>query len=136
MPRIIGITFATEAYEGSAAVLRHSALTTGEFDEFRVFDKKDIQWLMDTYPNHFENSRGFGFWLWKPFLIRNVLDQIADGDIVVYVDSTMVFERSILPYAKHVALEYQPILLCRLGNWSSNDYRNRKWTKKSVFNHM
>jgi glycosyltransferase involved in cell wall biosynthesis len=136
MRRIIGVTFATEAYEGSAAVLRHSALTTGEFDEFRVFGKKDIQWLMDTYPNHFESSRGWGWWAWKPFLIRNVLDQTSDGDIVVYVDSTMVFERSILPYARHVALEYQPILLCRLGNWSSNDYRNRKWTKKSVFNHM
>lgn len=134
---IVGITFGTEQYLGSAAVLRHSALTTGGFDEFRVFEKKDIEWLMDTYPNHFENSRGFGWWAWKPFLIRNVMNQLPDGDTVVYCDSTMYFERSIKPYIDHVE-NTNPILLCRLGSWSDkkNDYRNKRWTKKSVFNIM
>ena len=132
---VIGITFATEQYKDSAAVLRHSALNAGKFDEFIVFEKKDIQWLMDTYPDHFENSRGFGFWAWKPFLIRNVMSQRPDGDVIVYADSTMVFERSIEPYAKHV-VENKPIILTRMGNWTSNDYRNRRWTKKSLFNAM
>ena len=134
---VVGITFGTEQYIGSAAVLRHSALTTGGFDEFRVFEKKDIEWLMDTYPNHFENSRGFGWWAWKPFLIRNVMNQLPDGDVVVYCDSTMYFERSIKPYIDHVENK-NPIVLCRIGGWSDNknDYRNRRWTKKSVFNSM
>lgn len=135
MPRTIGITFATSQYEGSAAALRHSALTSGEFDEFRVFGPKDVQWLMDTHPEHFENSRGFGWWVWKPFLIRSVLGQLPENDVVVYVDSTMMFERSIKPYTDAVS-NGNPILVCRLGNWSSNDYRNRLWTKKSVFSAM
>lgn len=135
MPRTIGITFATSQYEGSAAALRHSALTTGGFDEFRTFGVKDIQWLMDTHTEHFENSRGFGFWVWKPFLIQSVLRQVPANDVVVYMDSTMIFERSIKPYANSV-VNGKPILVCRLGNWSSNDYRNKMWTKKSVFNAM
>jgi glycosyltransferase involved in cell wall biosynthesis len=135
MPRVIGITFATTEYEGSAAALRHSALATGDFDEFRVFGVKDVEWLLDTHPEHFVNSRGFGWWCWKPFLIKSVLSQVPEGDIVVYVDSTMLFERSIRPYAGNVT-SGNPILVCRLGNWSSNDYRNKVWTKKTVFGAM
>lgn len=135
MPRTIGITFATLQYEGSAAALRHSALTTGGFDEFRVFGMKDIEWLLETHPEHFENSRGHGWWVWKPFLIKSVLGQLPENDVVVYCDSTMLFERSIIKYADSVT-NGNPVLVCRLGNWSNNDYRNRMWTKKSVFNAM
>jgi glycosyltransferase involved in cell wall biosynthesis len=135
--RTVGITFATENFSGSAAALRHSALTTGKFDEFYVYGPKDIQWLMDTYPAHFESSRGYGWWAWKPFLIRNVMSQNPDGTVVVYIDSTTVFERPITPYAEHVT-DKKPILLQRLGNWSDpkNDYRVRKWTKKSILNSL
>lgn len=133
--RTVGITFATDNFAGSAAALRHSALTTGKFDEFYVYGPKDIQWLMDTYPAHFESSRGYGWWAWKPFLIRNVMSKNPKDTVIVYIDSAAVFERPITPYAEHVTDE-KPILLQRLGNWSDpkNDYRIRKWTKKSILN--
>lgn len=136
--RVIGITFATESYLGSAAALRHSALTTGEFDEFYVFEKKDIKWLMDTYPEHFaEGTRGYGYWAWKPFLIHNVLGKTEDDAIVVYVDSAVIFERSIKPYSNYVSND-KPVLLQRLGGWSDpkNDYRVFRWTKKSIMNRI
>lgn len=136
--RTIGITFATDAYEGSAAALRHSALTDGGFDEFIVYTPKDIEWLIDTFPSHFaEGTRGFGWWAWKPFLIRNVMSKTEDDAVIVYFDSTIVIERSIEPYAKHVTPQ-KPILLQRLGNWSdpSNDYRVKKWTKKTILNRL
>ena len=138
MTRIIGITFATDAYAGSAAVLRHSALTDGEFDEFRVYSPKDIEWLMDTYPSHFdEGNRGFGWWAWKPFLIKNVMSMTEDDSVIIYMDSTITMERSIKPYAEYVTAE-KPILLQQLGGWSSpsNDYRVKKWTKKSILNRL
>lgn len=135
MPRTIGFTFATSQYEGSAAALRHSALTTGGFDEFRTFGMKDIDWLLNTHPEHFDNSRGCGFWVWKAFLIKSLLGQLPDNDVVVYCDATMMFERSIKPYSDAVSTG-NPILVCRLGNWSSNDYRNKMWTKKTIFNAM
>ena len=138
MTRIIGITFATDAYAGSAAVLRHSALTDGEFDEFHVYGPQDIQWLMDTYPSHFdEGNRGFGWWAWKPFLVKNVMSKTEDDAVIVYLDSAIAMERSIKPYANYVTAE-KPILLQQLGNWSNsnNDYRVKKWTKKSILNRL
>jgi len=136
--RVVGITFGTPQFLGSAAALRHSALTTGEFDEFYVYEPKDIQWLMETYPDHFtEGTRGYGFWCWKPFLIKNVMSQQPDDTIIVYTDSTMIFERSVRPYVLHVENK-NPILLQRLGSWSDpkNDYRVKKWTKKSILNRL
>jgi len=32
------------------------------------------------------NSRGCGYWLWKPFLIRERLTAIPDGDFLIYAD--------------------------------------------------
>ncbi len=31
-------------------------------------------------------SRGFGYWCWKPFIILKTLENIKDGDILVYAD--------------------------------------------------
>jgi hypothetical protein len=32
------------------------------------------------------NKRGFGYWLWKPYLIKKTLELLDDGDILVYLD--------------------------------------------------
>ena len=34
-----------------------------------------------------ENPRGFGYWLWKPYLIRKKLKKLQDGDVLFYIDS-------------------------------------------------
>jgi len=33
-----------------------------------------------------KNYRGFGYWIWKPYLIKKVLDQMKEGDILCYCD--------------------------------------------------
>ena len=32
------------------------------------------------------HSRGFGYWLWKPYLIKKTMNQLEDGDILLYLD--------------------------------------------------
>ena len=36
-------------------------------------------------------SRGGGYWLWKPYIINNVLSTINENDIVFYLDSKYYF---------------------------------------------
>jgi hypothetical protein len=33
-----------------------------------------------------KNKRGYGYWLWKPYLILNKLQEINDGDVLLYCD--------------------------------------------------
>lgn len=32
------------------------------------------------------NKRGYGYWLWKPYLIKKTMDMMKDGDILLYLD--------------------------------------------------
>ena len=33
-----------------------------------------------------KHKRGFGYWLWKPYLIMKTMNQMKDGDILLYLD--------------------------------------------------
>ena len=32
------------------------------------------------------NKRGYGYWIWKPYLIKKTMDNMKDGDILLYLD--------------------------------------------------
>jgi hypothetical protein len=84
MPAII--TFGTKEYDNTASRLKSSAqdyMNVIAYNEFNILD------LLDQYPNHFLNSKGFGWWLWKPYLILKTLDAMPADDYVIYLDSTI-----------------------------------------------
>ena len=34
-----------------------------------------------------KNKRGYGYWLWKSYIIKKTMDMMKDGDILLYLDS-------------------------------------------------
>jgi hypothetical protein len=60
------------------------------FDKLLFYEKTYLE--NDTYfwPKHGNfiksNPRGYGFWLWKPYLIKKTMDAMKDGDILMYLD--------------------------------------------------
>jgi len=42
-------------------------------------------------------ERGFGYWLWKPYLTKKRLSEIAEGDILVYMDAGCIFNPDGIP---------------------------------------
>jgi hypothetical protein len=50
------------------------------------FLKKDL----DFWNKHSEfinkNKRGYGYWLWKPFIIKKTMENMKNGDILLYLD--------------------------------------------------
>lgn len=117
-------TFASEEYEGSAEVLRTSALGAGQADRVYVFSEKDVSPWFSEHPE-LRSLRGYGWWSWKPFVILETMRRVDPGDVVVYCDAAMTFTRSLRPYAEAV----DDILLFRLGHHETKDYRNKRWTK-------
>ena len=37
------------------------------------------------------HPRGFGYWLWKPFIIKKFLEELEDSDILIYFDAGCTF---------------------------------------------
>ena len=44
-----------------------------------------------------ERARGAGYWLWKPYVVRDAMARANEGDILVYADSGLVVRRSLTP---------------------------------------
>lgn len=70
-------------------------------------------------------KRGAGLWLWKPYLIRQALNQANLGDIVVYSDSSAVFLASIEPLISTCRESSSGILACDLGGLIERQYTKR-----------
>ena len=62
------------------------------FDSINVLSKKSLdKRFLTKYHNILSRPRGGGYWLWKPYIILNKLNQIKKDDIIVYVDSGSSF---------------------------------------------
>ena len=61
------------------------------FSTITGYNEKDLQddnnfWI--KHGNFIQNnSRGYGYWLWKPYLILKKLKEINDNDILLYLDA-------------------------------------------------
>ena len=85
------IVFGSHArYIEQARTLIESARQLQIFDTLKLFTGDDLKktsfWKI--HKNFVErNRRGYGYWLWKPYLIKEYMKDLKDGDILLYLDS-------------------------------------------------
>ena len=72
--------------------------------------------------------RGYGYWTWKPYLVYDLLSNLSDGDILLYVDgrSGMPDESNqIMWFNKFIESPYIDICAWQMGHveqhWCSMD---------------
>lgn len=52
--------------------------------ETKVFEPKDLPDEINNYAK--TNSRGYGYWVWKPYIVKEALSTLNENDILLYVD--------------------------------------------------
>ena len=52
--------------------------------ETKVFKPKDLPDEINNYAKLY--SRGYGYWIWKPYIIKEALRKISKNDILLYLD--------------------------------------------------
>jgi len=57
------------------------------FDSVTIENPDTIADFINEHKTFFENKRGYGYWIWKPYIIERKLEQINEGDYLVYLDS-------------------------------------------------
>lgn len=71
--------------------LAGQATSTGKFDSVRLFTDMDLRDDLEFWSKHSEfilkNRRGYGYWIWKPYIIKKTMDGLADGDILLFLDA-------------------------------------------------
>jgi len=71
--------------------------------------------------------KGLGYWLWKPYIILEVLKKANDGDILIYSDSGIEIIGDLSPLIKLVRTT-EGVLV-----FNNCDYTNNIWTKRDCF---
>ncbi len=104
----------------------HASLTKF-VDKAYLFTEKDLEPYRGTYPKIlYKGARGGGFWLYKAIFLNRVLDQMSDGDGLMWMDAGSILERS--PNIMfQIAQEHQGLCL------SKQDHKNKKWIKRDCF---
>jgi len=71
------------------------ALQTHFFDVVKGFSPDDLEpeWK-EAHKEILSVSRGGGLWLWKPYLVLKMLQEMQEGDFLFYADSGTFFVRS------------------------------------------
>lgn len=122
------INLSNKLYEDSRMRLNRSARTFG-IDAIRSYDFDDIRATPFYNDNReiLDQPTGMGYWLWKPYIIREALLSLPDDAIVIYSDSGIELTASPEPLLT-ICRQQAPVLL--FGN---GDHTNAAWTKRDCF---
>jgi len=98
----IYITFGDEKYKKTRDFSAKMAKIVGNFDRVIAYGPEDIDNdFKQKHADIFRISRGYGLWLWKPYLIYKTLMKECDaGDLLFYGDGGSFFIRSV----RHIEL--------------------------------
>ena len=87
-------TFSGAAYDKTTQLIAERSLVMGATD-LAIYDEP---WLMQTdfyrdnqwawqHPGHHGQKYGFGWYVWKSYCIRQLMNHIDDGDIICWLDA-------------------------------------------------
>lgn len=89
------ITFANSDSNFSQERIIFEAKRMDIFSDITFYTEKDFdEEFLKRIGEDIKNfKRGYGYWSWKPFIIKKELEKLDDGDVVVYADSGCMFLR-------------------------------------------
>tara|TARA_B110000967_G_C18700956_1_gene467822 strand:- start:9 stop:734 length:726 start_codon:yes stop_codon:yes gene_type:complete len=109
----------------------------GLFDKTILYTENDL--MQDSYfwEKHknfiLNNKRGYGYWLWKSYIIKKTLDIMNENDILLYLDcgcEVHISRRNnMCNYFEYVKEDY--IIGC-----PADVNPERQWTKRDLFDYL
>lgn len=135
-PRIHFVSFSDAKYIKTLDRITKEAEATRIFHRIHAYTEKDLG--SEFWNDHREfvnsHSRGFGYWIWKPWVVIKTLKEVEEGDVIVYADagcgvnadglSNLVRYVSMLSGSEHNILGFQM------------PYPEHLWTKMDLFEHL
>lgn len=116
------VTFADEKYREQQIFINSVAKTMGMAT--LPFTEKDLEGT-NLYSS---DVAGAGYWIWKPYVILEALNQSNEDDIIMYCDCGDAFHPELKQYVeKHI----DDTCLLVLGG-----AKNSEWTKRDCFVYM
>lgn len=136
------VAYADENCKYSLERIGKQAKRLGYFDDIILYTKET---LPEEALNHplINERRGGGYWVWKPIIIKEVLSKMAEGDIVVYVDSGCTLNKSyvwnmmfrLLDRYDTICFQYNS-LVAKFKNRGTMSSKMKYWTKRQTIDYF
>jgi hypothetical protein len=123
-------------YRDAVKRISNEFYETGIFEEILAYTDADLKADSEFWGKHGDfiekNKRGYGYWLWKPYLIKKVLDKMKENDILFYLDSGCEIKND----GNNKLNKF--IELCDDHNilYTTEGYNEKSYTKMDTFSKM
>lgn len=133
------VTFGDSSYYNSLKRIYNEAKNLNIFDNILIITNKDLENKSPIFwkkHNKFisNNSRGYGYWLWKSFIILKTIQGISENDILVYADSGCTLNKNGLNKMN----EYLDIIKKSKNGILSFEttFFEKQYTKRDLFEYL
>jgi hypothetical protein len=130
------ISFGDDYFNYKKQILKKQAEDTGWFDKVIIHSPETLSNFFIKHKDFVTNSRGYGYWIWKPYIILDLLEKINEGDNIFYIDSGgCILKHRNKRFEEYLEmLNSTPILVFCDGGSCGNppDYKEKYFQKMKV----
>tara|TARA_B110000967_G_C18888995_1_gene566012 strand:- start:2551 stop:3267 length:717 start_codon:yes stop_codon:yes gene_type:complete len=105
------------------------------FDNTQLYSDDDLKDDDIFWSQHKDfitnNKRGYGYWIWKSYIIKKTMSNMKDGDILLYADSGCTLREN----KKYMQELFQTVEKDKIIG-SLTSYSDVQYTKQDLINHL
>jgi hypothetical protein len=131
------ISFGNISYKNSLKRIIDEASSINFFDVIEPYNEFSINSFIIEHNDFFlKNKRGYGYWIWKPYIIYEHLKKMSDGDILLYCDSGCILNINDISLKR--LDEYFNLLECSEYDTLSFElvHKEKTWTKGLLYDFL
>lgn len=126
---IYAINYANNEYKKAQELNSKTALQHGA-DKVIAYSPEDIdRYFYEINKEVLVCHKGNGYWLWKPYIIKKTLEEMEDGDYLIYADSGAYYVNDIHYLIRCMDQQRTDIMLFSLPN----SFLEKIWSKRDAF---
>ena len=133
--KIHTITYGDTNYISQREFFRETAEVSSFFDSVKVYTPNHIKESFKKEYKYIWNSRrGGGYWIWKPLIVKRVLDTLPKDDILIFCDAGCMINRK----GKKRFYEYTDQLMDSTSGSIAFElnFQEYKYTKQEIFDYF
>jgi hypothetical protein len=130
------ITYGDNNYDRAKQIITEEAKRFYNFKSITAYSPNDLdKEFKEKNNNILKQSRGGGYWIWKPYLIYKKLNEIEENDYLLYLDAGCRFNDKgldrFLEYIEMLKNSNKPII-----SFVMSHQKECWWTNDNIFNYF
>lgn len=128
---ILAINYADSKYRKTQKFNSETAIHKGKVDKVISYSPNDVdRTFVAKNRKILKQSRGNGYWLWKPYFVQRALEKLNENDYLIYLDSGAFYINDVNYLLDQMEKDNQYIMAFEVP------FKERWYTKRDVFLYM